>query len=137
MISEYSCPFLRNTGKAYGNASTRPEGYRFHWKAKKHIPCADCGKPTASACGRCPLHVRDYYVTRHYDKLRRERTYVGQSYASQFYDRLRSEIRERSYEEIMVTYRNTLTNLNISLCRECLIPIKMGEGDYCVSCQPE
>ena len=34
MIGEYSCPFLRNTGKACGNASTRPEGCRFHWKAK-------------------------------------------------------------------------------------------------------
>ena len=137
MIGEYSCPFLRNSGKACGNASTRPEGCRFHWKAKKRIPCSDCGKPTASACGRCPLHVRSYYVTQYYDRLRRERTYVGQSYASQFYDRLRSEIREKSYEEIMVTYRNTLTNLNISLCRECLIPIKMGEGDYCINCQSE
>ena len=47
---------------------------------------------TASACRRCPLHVRGYYVTQYYDRLRRERTYVGQSYASQFYDRLRSEI---------------------------------------------
>src|SRR5688572_28621778 len=109
MIGEYSCPFLCNTGKACGNASTRPEGCRFHWKAKKRISCSDCGKPTASACGRCPLHVRGYYVTRYYDRLRRD---IGQSYASQFYDRLRSEIRERSYEEIMLTYRNTLTNLN-------------------------
>ena len=74
MIGEYSCPFLRNTGKACGNASTRPEGCRFHWKAKKRIPYSDCGKPTASACGRCPLHVRGYYVTRYYD--RRD---VGQS----------------------------------------------------------
>src|SRR6266498_4450456 len=40
MIGEYSCPFLRNTGKACGNASTRPEGCRFHWKAKKRIPCS-------------------------------------------------------------------------------------------------
>ena len=134
MISKYSCPFLCNTEKACGNASTRPEGCRFHWKAKKRIPCSDCGKPTASACGRCPLHVRGYYVTRYYDRLRRD---VGQSYASQFYDRLRSEIRERSYEEIMLTYRNTLTNLNISLCRECLLLIKLGEEDYCDSCQPE
>src|SRR2546430_11124413 len=120
MIGEYSCPFLCNTGKACENPCICPEGCQFHWKAKKRVPCSDCGKPTASACGRCPLHVRGYYVTRHYDRLRRERTYVGQSYASQFYNRLRSKIRERSYEEIMVTYRNTLTNLNISLCRGCI-----------------
>ena len=62
MIGEYSCPFLCNTRKACGNASTRPEGCRFYWKAKKHIPCSDCGKPTASACGRCPLHVRGYVI---------------------------------------------------------------------------
>ena len=35
------------------------------------------------------VHVRGYYVTRYYDRLRRD---VGQSYASQFYDSLRSEI---------------------------------------------
>ena len=137
MIGEYSCPFLCNTGKACGNGSTRLEGCQFHWKAKKRIPCSDCGKPTSSACGRCPLHVRGYYVTRYYDRLRQERTYVSRFYVSQFYNRLRSEIQERSYEEIMDAYRNRLTNLNISLCRECLLPIKLEEGDYCDSYQPE
>ena len=92
MIGAYSCPFLCNTGMACGNTSTRPEGCRFYWKAKKRIPCSDCGKPTASACERCPLHVRGYYVTQYYDRLRRERTYVGQFYVSQFYDRLQLEI---------------------------------------------
>jgi hypothetical protein len=52
-------------------------------------------------------------------------------------NKLQSEIQERSYEEIMDAYRNRLTNLNISLCRECLLPIKLEEGDYCDSCQPE
>ena len=70
MISEYSCPFLHNTKKACENASTRPEGCQFHWKTKKRIPCSDCEKPTASACERCPLHVRGYYVTQYYDRLR-------------------------------------------------------------------
>jgi len=45
MIGEYSCPFLCNTEKVCGRGSTRPEGCRFHWKAKKRIPCSDCGKP--------------------------------------------------------------------------------------------
>ena len=58
MIGEYSCPFLCNTGKACGNPCIRPEGCRFHWKAKKRVPCSDCGKPTASACEQYPLHIR-------------------------------------------------------------------------------
>ena len=62
MIGKYSCPFLRNTGKACGNASTRPEECRFYQKAKKCIPCSNCGKPTASACKRYSLHIRGYYV---------------------------------------------------------------------------
>ncbi|CAG8498573.1 19078_t:CDS:2 [Rhizophagus irregularis] len=37
--------------------------------AKKRIPCFDCRKFTASACGQCPLHVRNYYVTQFYDRL--------------------------------------------------------------------
>src|SRR3989337_2267485 len=124
MIGEYSCPFLRNTRKACRNASTRPEGCRFHWKAKKRIPCSDCGKPTASACGRCPLHIRGYYVTRHYNRLR-----------SELQERLRSEMRERTFEELMVTHRDALAKLNISLCRECFHPIKLEEGEYCDSCK--
>ncbi|PKC50053.1 hypothetical protein RhiirA1_487545 [Rhizophagus irregularis] len=64
MINEYFCPFLCNTGKACGNPCIRPEGYQFHWKAKKRVPCSDCGKPIASACGRCPLYVRGYYTSR-------------------------------------------------------------------------
>ena len=112
MIGEYSCPFLCNTEKACNNPYIRPEGCRFHWKAKKRVPCSDCGKPTASACGRCPDHVRDYYVT-------------------QYYERLRSE--KRTYEEII----DALTILNITLCMGCLFPIKLDEGEYCDSCQPE
>ncbi|CAG8753893.1 20322_t:CDS:1, partial [Rhizophagus irregularis] len=40
------------------NTSTKPEGCRFYWKAKKRISHSDCGKPTASACGQYPLHIR-------------------------------------------------------------------------------
>lgn len=42
-----------------------------------------------------------------------------------------------TYEQIMAIHRDTLTNLNISLCRECFHPIKMEEGEYCDSCRPE
>src|SRR3954452_17574254 len=139
MISEYSYPFLCNTGKACGNASTRPEGCRFHWKAKKRIPCSDCGKPTSSTCDRCPLHVRGYYVTQYYNRLRSE------SLRSEMQERLQLVIQEiqeslrseRTFEQIMVVHRDRLANLNITLCKECLILIKMDEGEYCDNCRPE
>ncbi|CAG8730217.1 19312_t:CDS:2 [Rhizophagus irregularis] len=72
--------------------------------------------PTASACGRCPDHVRDYYVTQYYIRLRLE-----------LLERLRSEMRERTFEEIMVRHRDALAKLNISLCKKCLLPIKLEE----------
>ncbi|PKC01567.1 hypothetical protein RhiirA5_460760 [Rhizophagus irregularis] len=126
MISEYSCPFLCNTGKACGNSCIRPKGCRFHWKAKKRVPCSDCGKPTASACGQCPDHVRGYYVTQYYIRLRLE-----------LLERLRLEMRERTFDEIMVRHRDALAKLNISLCKECLLPIKLEEEVYCDSCRSE
>ncbi|EXX65126.1 hypothetical protein RirG_136240 [Rhizophagus irregularis DAOM 197198w] len=114
MISEYSCPFLCNTEKACGNPCIRPEGCRFHWKAKKRVPCSDCGKPTASACGRCPDNT-SIRVTR------------------------KTSIRDarKNFEEIMVRHRDALAKLNISLCKECLLPIKLEEGVYCDSYWPE
>jgi hypothetical protein len=115
MIGEYSCPYLCNTGKTCNNPCIRPEGCRFHWKAKKRVPCPDCGKPTSSACGRCPLHVKGYYVTQYYNRLRSERT----------------------FEQIMVAHRDRLAILNITLCKECFLPIKMDEGEYCDNCRPE
>ena len=139
MISEYSCPFLCNTRKACGNASIRPERCQFYWKAKKCIPCSDCGKPTASACGRCPLHIRGYYVTRHYNRLRSEslRSEMQERLRlviQEIQERLQSEIRERTYEKIIVAYRNKFAILNITLCRKCFHPIKLEEEEYCDSC---
>ena len=39
-----------------------------------------------------------------------------------------------SYEQIMNRHRDTLANLNITLCKNCLIPIKIEEGEYCNEC---
>ena len=44
-----------------------------------------------------------------------------------------------SYEQIMNTHRDTLANLNISLCRECFMPIKKENNtttEYCEDCIP-
>ena len=130
MIGEYSCPYIHNSGIVCSKPCIRPEGCRFHWKAKKRVPCSDCGKLTGSISGRCSLHTRGFYVTQYYNRLRsniRERTY-GEIIVVH---------REKTYEEIMDTHRDTLTNLNITLCRECFHPINVEEGEYCNSCQPE
>ena len=54
MIGEYTCQYIHNSGKICCALCTRP----------------DCGKPTASACGRCKIHKRGYYVTSYYQRLR-------------------------------------------------------------------
>ena len=40
-----------------------------------------------------------------------------------------------TYEQIMVTHRDTLANLNISLCQECFYPLKPEDGKYCDDCK--
>ncbi|RHZ84659.1 hypothetical protein Glove_78g211 [Diversispora epigaea] len=62
MIGEYTCPFYHNSGKVCGKTCMRPEGCSYHWKAKKRVPCTDCGKPTGSTSGRCPLHIRECLI---------------------------------------------------------------------------
>ena len=139
MIGEYSCPFLCNTRKACNNPCIRPKGCRFHWKAKKRVPCSDCGKPTSSACRRCPFHIRGYYVTQYYDRLRLEglQSERLQLVIQEIHEILRSETREKTYEEIMVAHGDRLGNLNITLCKICLYLIKLEEGEYCDRCRPE
>ena len=70
MIREYSCSYLLNFGKPCGKACMREEGCHVHWKAKIRVPCSECGKPTGSRSGRCPLHVKGYYVIQYYNRLR-------------------------------------------------------------------
>ena len=69
-MASYTCDYLHNSGKTYGKAYTQSEGYRQHWKTRKRHPCIDCGKPTATACGRCAEHIKGYYVMQYYNKLR-------------------------------------------------------------------
>ena len=46
MKVKFICYHLRNTGEICGKGSTRPEGCRSHFKAKKHRPCSVYSKPT-------------------------------------------------------------------------------------------
>ena len=46
MKADYICDYLHNTGEICGKASTRPEGCRSHFKAKKRQPCSACSRPT-------------------------------------------------------------------------------------------
>ena len=43
--------------------------------------------------------------------------------------------RPLTYENIMVRYKDKLDNINISLCRECFIPIEIEEDKYCTDCK--
>ena len=70
MIGEYLCSYILNSGEMCARPCIRPEGCRFHWKSKKRYPCTDCGKPTGSTSGRCPLHIRGYYVSQYYHRFR-------------------------------------------------------------------
>jgi hypothetical protein len=70
MIGEYTCDYLRNNGEICGTSCMRPEGCRFHYKAKKRFPCTDCGKPTGSESGRCYNHVRGFYMIRYINRLK-------------------------------------------------------------------
>lgn len=45
------------------------------------------------------------------------------------------QTRPVTYEQIMATHRDTLAELNVSLCHECLIPVKR-ENEYCKDCAP-
>lgn len=41
-----------------------------------------------------------------------------------------------THEQIMAIHGEKLANLNISLCRECLIAINLEQGEYCDECIP-
>ena len=76
MRGEYNCPFIHYAGHTCGKSCMREEGCSIHWKYviklsnKLLIPCSDCGKLTRSASGRCPTHIRGFYVSKYYHKLR-------------------------------------------------------------------
>ena len=46
MKAKFICYHLHNTGEICGKGSTRPEGCRSHFKAKKRQPCSACSRPT-------------------------------------------------------------------------------------------
>ncbi|RHZ54773.1 hypothetical protein Glove_423g87 [Diversispora epigaea] len=111
MIGEYTCPFYHNSGKVCGRSCMRVEGCSYHWKAKRRMPCIECGKPTGSTSEKPYEEIINTIK------------------------KMLANIREKTYDEIMVVHGVTLTTLNITLCKECLIPIKIEEGKYCNSCQ--
>ena len=46
MIRDYTCPFLHNSGEVCDKSCIRPEECHIHYRAKRCIPCTNCGKPT-------------------------------------------------------------------------------------------
>ena len=75
MHSEYSCSFIKFTGKTCGKSCMREEGCSIHWKYvrkladKQLIPCSECGKLTRSHSGRCSIHIREFYTSQYYYRL--------------------------------------------------------------------
>ena len=76
MYGEYTCPFIRYSGEICGRSYMREDGCLIHWKYvqklanKQHVPCSECGRFTRSYSGRCPAHIKGFYVSKHYQRLR-------------------------------------------------------------------
>ena len=69
MHGEYSCLFIKFTGKTCGKSCMCEEGCSIHWKYvrkladKQLIPCSECGKLTRLYSGRCSIHIRGFYTS--------------------------------------------------------------------------
>ncbi|PKK65773.1 hypothetical protein RhiirC2_868659 [Rhizophagus irregularis] len=89
------------------------EGCHEHWKAKVCIPCSEpnCSKPTGSTSGRCPLHVKEYYVIQYYNKLRDK---------AQRLDLLNTYVKERLYYLVLeyANQGNLREYINVKNCNE-------------------
>ena len=70
MRGKYICEYYYNSGEICGKGCIRPEGCHVHYKAKERKPCKECGKLTISKSEKCPLHIRGYYITQYYRRLR-------------------------------------------------------------------
>ena len=68
MIGEYTCNFLKPSGEICTRTCRTDKGCCYHKKAKLRVPCLECGKGTFSISGKCPEHIRSFYVGRHYQK---------------------------------------------------------------------
>ena len=68
MIGEYTYNFLKSSEEIYDRTCRIDKGYCYHKKVKHRVPCLECGKGTFSISGRCPKHIRSFYVGRHYQK---------------------------------------------------------------------
>ena len=89
-----------------------------------------------------PTTCRGYYVVQYYDRLQSEslRSEIGERLRlviQEIQKSLRFNMQKVTFEQIMVAHRDRLAILNISLCREYFLPMKMDEGEYCDSCRPK
>ncbi|GBB97597.1 hypothetical protein RclHR1_30080001 [Rhizophagus clarus] len=135
MIGEYTCNYLLRTGFVCGRTCRRPDGCFEHWKARAHFPCRVCGKPTSSEPVLCRKHANSYYVTQYINRLR-DRAFGGT--VQELGNQIAQEnlFHSLTYEQLINKYHDRLIKLNISLCRECFIPIGKEKGEYCNECVP-
>ena len=135
MKVDYICDYLYNSGYICGKACTRSEGCRLHYKARKRLPCSElgCNKPTGSNSGRCQQHIRGYYQIQYVNRLRNR---AMEANILELGNQIAQENLNHPliFEQLMNRHRNRLIELNISLCREYLIPIGIEEGEHCNKC---
>ncbi|RHZ76113.1 hypothetical protein Glove_203g74 [Diversispora epigaea] len=64
MIGEYTCEYLKPSGEVCGRTSRNPHRCCYHKKSKNRVPCLECSKGVLplSLSGRCPDHIRSFYV---------------------------------------------------------------------------
>ena len=76
MYGEYTYLFVHFSGKICGRSCMREEGCSIHWKYvrkladKQLTPCSECGKLTRSVSERCPAHIKGFYISQYYQRLR-------------------------------------------------------------------
>ena len=98
MYGEYTCPFINYFGEICGRSCMREEGCSIYWKYvlkladKQRTPCKECIrlrdleiqnheldesyqfktriKFTRSYSGLCPIHIKGFYVSQYYHRLR-------------------------------------------------------------------
>ena len=78
--------------------------------------------------------IEDYYLIPSGEPVA-ETIVIVQDLGNEIAQRQRNVDANRSptYEEIMDRHKDRLIDLNVSLCQECFIPIKI-ESEYCEDC---
>ncbi|RHZ74398.1 hypothetical protein Glove_225g27 [Diversispora epigaea] len=62
MIGRYTCEYLKLSGEVCRRSCMEPNRCCYHKKSKNRVSCLECDKGILSLSGRCPDHIRSFYV---------------------------------------------------------------------------